>query len=233
MPSRRRFVALTAAALPGLLLAARRRLTALPAALACLEQVNGGRLGVAVIDTATGEHAGYRGRERFPMCSTFKFLLTSAVLQKVDHGQERLDRSIAIPPEPLLAHSPLTQPHAGGTMTIDALCHAALNQSDNTGANLLLGTIGGPAAITQFARSIGDTVTRLDRNEPTLNESRDHDPRDTTSPEAMAGNLRKILLGNVLTADSRNQMLQWMQGSLTGLDRLRARIGELVTESLV
>jgi beta-lactamase class A len=224
MTSRRRFVALTAAVLPGLLRAAPRRLMALQSTLARLEQVNGGRLGVAVIDTATGEHTGHRGDERFPMCSTFKFLLASAVLQRVDQHQEHLDRAIAVPAEPLLSHSPLTQPHAGGAMMVADLCHAVLNQSDNTAANLLLATIGGPPGITRFARSIGDTVTRLDRSEPDLNEARDHDPRDSTSPVAMAGDLQKILLGTVLMPDSRNQMVQWMQGSLTGLDRLRAKL---------
>jgi beta-lactamase class A len=224
MTSRRRFVALTAGALPGLLLAAPRRLAGLQPALTRLEQVNGGRLGVAVIDTATGEHTQHRGAERFPMCSTFKFLLASAVLRKVDQRQEHLDRAIAVPAAPLLSHSPLTEPHAGGTMMVAALCHAVLNQSDNTATNLLLATIGGPPGITRFARSIGDTETRLDRTELALNEARDHDSRDTTSPVAMAANLQKILLGTVLMPDSRNQMVQWLQGSLTGLDRLRAKL---------
>jgi beta-lactamase class A len=221
---RRRFMALTATVLPALLLAAPRRLTTLSADLKRLEALNGGRLGVAVFDTGSGEHADHRGEERFPMCSTFKFLLAAAVLQRVDRGQEHPDRNVAVPAGPLLSHSPLTLPHAGGTMPVEALCHAVLNQSDNTAANLLLTSIGGPPGVTQFARSIGDTVTRLDRTEPDLNESRDQDPRDTTSPVAMAVNLQRILLGTMLTAHSREQMVQWMRGSVTGLERLRAKL---------
>jgi beta-lactamase class A len=226
MLSRRSFLAVTALALPRLLDAAPKGFSTLPAAFAQLEQANGGRLGVAVLDTAIGERSGYRADERFPMCSTFKFLLISAVLRRVDRHQETLDRAIPIPPKPLLFNSPLTEPHASGTMTIADLCHAALTRSDNTAANLLLESIGGPAGITEFSRSIGDTVTRLDRMETALNESLAGDPRDTTSPAAMAGDLNSVLLGNVLSPASREQLTQWMEANLTGLDRLRANLPE-------
>jgi beta-lactamase class A len=109
-------------------------------------------------------------------------------------------------------------------MTIADLCHAVLTQSDNTAANLLLSTIGGPPGITKFARSIGDEVTRLDRTELTLNEALAGDPRDTTSPVAMAADLRTVLLGTVLAAASREQLTAWMAANETGLDRLRAKL---------
>src|SRR5262249_30231338 len=163
------------------------------------------RLGVAVLDTSTGERSSYRGDERFPMCSTFKFLLASAVLRRIDHHEETGDRVLPIAPRPLLSHSPVTEPHAGGSMTIAALCHAITVQSDNTAANLLLETIGGPLGVTRFARSIGDAVTRLDRTELSLNESLDGDPRDTSSPASMVGNLEAVLLGGVLSAESRTE----------------------------
>jgi beta-lactamase class A len=224
MLTRRNFVALTACALPRILRAAPQRFSALPAALAQLEQTNGGRLGVSILDTATGERSGYRPAERFPMCSTFKFLLVAAIFQRVDQHHETLDRALAIPPKPMLFNSPLTEPHAGGVMPIADLCLAALTRSDNTAANVLLQSIGGPPAITAFARSIGDQVTRLDRTETALNESLANDPRDTTSPEAMANNLNSILLGNVLSPSSRNRLMQGMEASTTGIHRLRAQL---------
>ncbi len=226
MFTRRSFVALTALALPRFLHVASKSFSALPDEFARLEQINGGRLGVTVVDMVSGERTGYRANERFPMCSTFKFLLASAVLQRVDRHEERLDRSIPIPPKPLLPNSPLTEQHAGGTMTIAVLCQAALTRSDNTAANLLLESIGGPAEVTDFARSIGDGVTRLDRMEMALNEALPGDPRDTTSPAAMAGDLKSVLLGNVLSAVSREQLTQWMEANQTGLDRLRANLPE-------
>ena len=215
------------AALPDVLLAKpSRRLHSLPAALAALETVNHGRLGVAVIDTGSGERSGYRAGERFAMCSTFKMMLVAAVLQRVDGGRERLQRLVAIPAKPLVGHSPLTEVHAGGTMSVMALCAAALTQSDNTATNVMLETLGGPDGVTQFARSIGDAVTRLDRTETSLNEARPGDARDTTSPEAMAGSVREVLLGKVLTAASREQLTAWMIANQSGQTRLRAHLPE-------
>ena len=179
---------------------------------------------MAVLDTSTGERSGYRADERFPMCSTFKFLLASAVLQRVDRHEEKLDRAVAIPPKPLVGNSPLTEPHAGGTMTVASLCEATLTRSDNTAANLLLATIGGPAGMTSFCRSIGDTITRLDRTETSLNEALPGDPRDTTSPTAMVNDLNSVLLGNVLAESSRKQLTTWMEANQTGLDKLRASL---------
>jgi beta-lactamase class A len=224
MFSRRNFLAVAALTVPCALYAGARRFGKLPAAFAQLEETNGGRLGVAVLDTATGERSGYRADERFPMCSTFKFLLASAVLNRVDAHKETLNRPIAIPSKPLLFNSPLTELRAGGAMTVEALCHAVLTQSDNTAANLLLETIGGPAGITDFARALGDRVTRLDRIELFLNESLAGDLRDTTSPTAMAGDLKAVLLGNVLSQRSRDQITLWMEANRTGLERLRAKL---------
>lgn len=224
MPNRREFIALCGLLVPALGRAAASRLGTLPNVLRQLEQRNGGRLGVTVVDTATGERMAHRGDERFALCSTFKLLLAAAVLQRVDRHQETGHRPIAIPPQPLLGHSPLTQPHAGGTMTVAALCHAVIVQSDNTAANALLETLGGPPGITQFARSLGDRVTRLDRTEPDLNEALAGDPRDTTSPNAMAAHLQTLLLGSTLSPTSRSQLTAWMMACETGLDRLRAKL---------
>jgi beta-lactamase class A len=224
MLSRRCLLVFPGFVLPRLLNAAPTRFGALPAAVTQLEQLNGGRLGVAILDTGTGERAGYRAEERFPMCSTFKFLLASAVLQRVDRKEETLHHALAIPSKPLLFHSPLTEPHAGATMTVGALCHAVLTESDNTAANVLLERIGGPAGITGFSRSLGDSVTRLDRMEIALNESLDGDPRDTTSPTAIADDLKSVLLGNVLKPASRDQLIRWMKASTTGLDCLRSKL---------
>lgn len=223
---RREFIFLTTLVLPRFLRAGIQRFSTLPAAFAQVERTNGGRLGVAVLDTATGERSGYRAEERFPLCSTFKFLLASAVLQRVDRRQEKLDRIVQIPPLPLLSNSPLTEAHAGKTMSVADLCHAILTRSDNTAANLLLESLGGPPSITNFARSIGDEVTRLDRNELSLNECLPGDPRDTTSPTAMVDDLKSVVLGEVLSAASCERLTQWMQANVTGLDRLRAGLSE-------
>jgi beta-lactamase class A len=204
--------------------AARRRFGSLPASLAQLEKDNRGRLGVAVLDIGSSERSGHSTDERFAMCSTFKMLLAAAVLEHVDSGKERLARRIPIPATGLLPHSPATQEHAGSSMTILDLCAAIVTLSDNTAANLLLASIDGPAGVTRFARSLGDNVTRLDRIEMALNEALPDDPRDTTSPAAMVANMQKLLLGNKLSAGSREQLTGWMIANKTGDERLRAGI---------
>ena len=187
-----------------------------------LEAEGGGRLGVAVLDTATGARASHRGDERFPMCSTFKLLAASAVLARVDAAQESLDRRVRYGAGDLVTYSPTTKLHVADGLTMAELCRAALTQSDNTAANLVLASLGGPAAVTAFARSIGDEVTRLDRTETTLNEATPGDPRDTTSPNAMAANLQALALGGRLSEASRNQLQAWLMANETGGARLRA-----------
>jgi beta-lactamase class A len=166
---------------------------------AAIEAKTGGRLGVAVIDTETGARTGYRAAERFAMCSTSKLLSVGAVLARVDVGAETLDRVIPYTQADLVTYSPETSRHAGAGMTLAALCRAAITLSDNTAANLLLTTIGGPKGFTAYARRIGDAHTRLDRTETTLNEAAPGDPRDTTTPADMARNLEKLTLGRTLS----------------------------------
>jgi beta-lactamase class A len=133
-----------------------------------LERLNGGRLGVALLDTAGGRRVAYRGDERFPMRSTFKFLA------------------------------------------------AAMTLSDNTAGNLMLASFGGPAGLTAFARTLGDTVTRLDRIETELNEDTPGDPRDTTSSLAMLGTMQRLVAGDVLSAASRERLIGWLVANKTG-----------------
>lgn len=187
----------------------------LSATLAILEASSKGRLGVSIL-FPSGKRIVHRADERFPMCSTFKFLAASFVLQRVDQGKEHLDRTIAVSKADLVAYSPETEKHAGSSMTVAELSKAALTLSDNTAANLLLASFGGPPAITAFARSIGDTMTRLDRNETILNEGTPGDPRDTTTPNAMLANLQRILFGNVLKPASCKQLTDWMLANTTG-----------------
>lgn len=190
-----------------------------------IERSVNGRLGVSVIDTASGVKFSHRGGERFPLCSTFKLLAAAAVLRHVDNGTQRLDRRVVFSSKDLVPYSPVTEKHAGEWgMTVAELCEAAITRSDNTAGNLLLASIGGPGAITNFARSLGDTVTRLDRIEPALNEATPGDPRDTTSPDNMGANIEKLVLGNALKPESRKQLTEWLLANQTGGKRLRAKL---------
>ncbi len=188
-----------------------------------LEARVGGRVGVFAVDTGTGRQLSYRPDERFAMCSTFKWVLAATVLTRVDRAQLSLDECVSYGLADLLEYAPVTGEHlAEGCMTVDALARAAVTVSDNTAANLLLVKVGGPASLTQFVRSLGDQVTRLDRTEPALNNSDPGDPRDTTSPRAMVGLMRQILCGDALSPAGRERLLGWLQACTTGRARLRA-----------
>lgn len=195
---------------------------AAPVELAAYERQTGGRVGVYAHDLRTGRKLAWRADERFVMCSSFKASLAACVLHRVDKGKERLDRIIAYGPGDLLGNAPVARGNlAKGGLSVEEMCRAAVEVSDNTCANKLLASIGSPAAMTAFWRSIGDQVTRLDHNEPELNRSPPGDPHDTTTPAAMAANLRRFVLGDVLSPASRGRMTDWMLGCQTGADRLR------------
>jgi beta-lactamase class A len=192
--------------------------------LAALEKKNGGRLGVFAVDTASDAYVGHRPDERFAMCSTFKFLLAAAVLERVDRGEERLDRRIAFGAADLDDYAPVAKAHVTEGMTVSELCAAMIEWSDNTAANLLLNMIGGPGGVTQYARGLGDSETRLDRNEPTLNTAIPGDERDTATPRLMVQDMRSILVGAHLSYSSRTLLQTWLIECKTGAARLRASV---------
>ena len=192
--------------------------------LAALEIQSQGRFGLHVLDTVSGAEAGWRGDERFPMCSTFKTLLAARVLYLAQRDEIRLWRKLYYSPSEVVAWSPISEKRAGanGGMTVQELCEAMVLVSDNTAANVLLEASGGPAALTQWLRELGDGITRLDRNEPSLNTALPGDERDTTTPQAMVQSLQKLLLGDVLEGYARALLQQWLVDSRTGDKRVRA-----------
>lgn len=193
--------------------------------IAAIEKRTGARIGVAALDTGSGKSFDHRSEDRFPMCSTFKFLAAAALLKRVDEKQEKLDRFVSYGEKDILEYAPVTKAHLNdGGMTLDALCVAAIEQSDNTAGNLLLDTIGGPGGLTKFTRSIGDEKTRLDRKEPDLNDVGPGDERDTTTPAAMCANMQRLVLGNVLSDSSRRQLEDWLQHNETGTLMIRAGV---------
>lgn len=191
--------------------------------LAELERRHGGRLGVAILDTGSQRLITHRGDERFAMCSTFKALAVAYVLARVDRKEEDLSRLIVYGKEQLVPYSPTTEKHTGdGGLSVGSICEAAVTLSDNTAANLLLDSSGGPQGLTDWLRLTGDQVTRLDRREPDLNENRPGDLQDTTTPIAMAQTLRTLIFTEVLSDPSRDQLIAWLVSNTTGDQKLRA-----------
>ena len=193
--------------------------------IAAVEARIGGRIGVAALDTGNTKHVEHRADERFPMCSTFKFLAAAAVMKRVDEKKEKLERFVPYGAKEILEYAPVTKEHLkDGGMTLGALCAAAIEQSDNTAGNLLLDAIGGPSGLTNFVRSLGDRLTRLDRIEPELNSAIPGDERDTTTPAAICSDIQRLLLGDALSEASRRQLEDWLQRNETGGPMIRAGV---------
>lgn len=180
-------------------------------------------VGLYGVDLASGRTVANREGDSFAMCSTFKAYLAARILQKAQRGELALTDTHFIDPAKVVGYSPVVGPVAGSAVPLVQLCQAALQQSDNTAANALLTVIGGPPAITEFARSFGDDRTRLDRWETELNSALPGDPRDTSSPKALGEGIRALLTGTtVLDEQHRAQLDTWMRGNLTSARSIRA-----------
>lgn len=185
-----------------------------------LERRFDARLGVYAVHTGTGRELAHRADERFALCSTFKAVAAAAVLDR--NPPAHLDKRIHYTQADVLPNSPIGQQHLTDGMTIRELCDAAIRYSDNLAGNLLHADLGGPGQITEFARSVGDQLTRLDRNEPALNTAVPGDERDTTTPRAIASTLRTLVLGDRLRPDARALFTDWLLRNTTGDARIRA-----------
>ncbi len=191
-----------------------------------LERRYAARLGVYAHDTATGRTLAYRANERFPLCSVFKTLAAAAVLRDLDRDGEYLARRIRYTEEYVTAsgYAPITgtDENVAAGMTVAELCAATVSHSDNGAGNLLLRELGGPTAITRFARSLGDPTTRLDRWEPELNTAEPWRRTDITSPRAIGRTYARLLLGGVLPRADRELLTGWLVANTTNTARFRA-----------
>lgn len=192
--------------------------------LATLEKTSGGRLGVYALDTGNGVEIRQRADERFPLCSTFKLVLASAVLAKSVEAPHLMEQRIRYAASDLLDYAPTARQHLSEGMSVAALCRATVELSDNTAANLLIKMLGGPSAVTAYARSIGDHEFRLDRWETELNTAIPGDLRDTSTPAAMARTTRAVALGDALPASQRQTLQTWLRNCQTGAKRIRAAV---------
>jgi beta-lactamase class A len=226
--ARRRSFVLAAMATPFAMptFANNQKANAVNNALAKLEASANGRLGLSAINTGNGMRVHYRANERFPFCSTFKVIVAAAILKKSETDKDLLTKRIRYSNDELdkSGYAPITQKQIASGMTIAELCAATLQYSDNAAVNFLMKNLGGPAAITAYARSIGDETFRLDRWEPELNSALPGDVRDTTTPAAMEMSLQRLTLGNALALPQRDQLLTWLKGNTTGGKRILAGV---------
>lgn len=194
------------------------------AAVAEYEAVSGGHVGLYAENIQTRRKLEWRAGDRFVMCSTFKASLAACVLSHVDRGQCNLEEVLHYDASSIQDwHAPVAKANlARGSLSVREMCKAAVEESDNTCANILLALIGGPSALTAYWHQLGDRVSRLDDTEPLLNSEPPGGVENTTTPASMATILRHIALGRSLSPSSRTILLEWLIGCKTGSNRLRA-----------
>ncbi len=187
-----------------------------------LEARHGGRLGVAV--STAGRSFSHRPDDRFVYCSTFKMYLAAAILERVQRGEERLDRMVPVTRADMVSHAPVTEPAIGSSLSVETLCKAIVEVSDNPGANILIRELGGIGALRAWYRSIGDQSTTVDRLEPMMN--RVDGDKDTITPTQSVANLERLLVAadTPLTAGHKALLLRWMFDSPTGAARIKAGV---------
>jgi beta-lactamase class A len=86
----------------------------------------------------------------------------------------------------------------------------------------LLEQLGGPVAVTRLCRSLGDTVTRLDRWEPELNSAEPWRVTDITTPLAIGTTYARLAVGRALAGADRRRLTGWLLANTTGGERIRA-----------
>ncbi|KNB53269.1 class A beta-lactamase [Streptomyces caatingaensis] len=187
-----------------------------------LEQRFGARVGLYALDTGTGREVTYRADERFAHCSTFKALAAGALLHHASDAE--LDQVVTYRPEDLQKWAPIARKHVATGMKLREVAAAAAEYSDNTAANLLLDHLGGPAGLQKELRGIGDSTISTDRTEPGLSDAVPGDTRDTSTPRSIATDLRRYVLGSVLSDGRRQLLTDWLVHNTTGDRYIRAGV---------
>jgi beta-lactamase class A len=201
-------------------------------AMIAVERSSAGVLGVEVLDLGSGKRRSWRAEETFPMASTFKVAVALAVLRRVDRGDLRLADVAHVTPadlRPGMGDGLAERFPNGFDLSIANLAAAMVEESDNTACDALLAHIGGPTAVMAMLRDLGVSGLRVDRAELDLGHDIDtegaafsRDPRDQTTPLAMAGLLQQIVTGKAASPASTATLVGWLEATKTGAARLRA-----------
>lgn len=191
-------------------------------AFEALEADFGARLGVYAVDTGSGATVEHRADERFAYASTYKALAAAALLDRTTPAE--LDQVITFTTADLVTYSPVTEQRLATGMTLRELADAAVRYSDNTAANLVVRELGGPDGFEEDLRALGDQVTQPERTETDLNGATPGDERDTSTPRALAADLRAYAVDDALTEDDRAVLTDWLRRNTTGDTLIRAGV---------
>jgi beta-lactamase class A len=188
--------------------------TAMQAQLAPLVDSFHGRLGIAVVDLASGEtRAAINADERFPTASTIKTAVLVEAWQQIEDGRLAIGGVVELRKEDKVGGAGvLNRMHDGLALTIGDLLHLMIALSDNTATNLLIARVG-TSRVNAKLDALGLTNTRLFR--PTFRDGRaDALPElereyglGMSTPREMARLMAAIGRGQVVSAEACERML--------------------------
>jgi beta-lactamase class A len=209
--------------------------SAFEAQLAALANSSGGRIGVAAMDLTSGRSFDVLGDQPFPLASTSKIAIAATFLDGVDRGRFRMDQMfpLMVPLPSKKFDGPVAPVRAGTMLSAQSLIELSLTRSDNQATDALLAAVGGPQAVTAWARRAGINNFRIDRDIATLvrddgavDPATTIDQRDSVTPQAMVRLLTGIYRGQWLSPTSRNYLIATMERCVTGKHRIPALLPE-------
>lgn len=126
-----------------------------------------GVLGFGLMNLESGEFWVRLGDRTFPMMSVFKLPLGAVALSEVEAGRLSLSETLTVTDKELSPPlSPIGDAWPGRTTyTANEILTAAVVDSDNTAADLLMKRIGGPGAVAAWLQSKNVDEIRIDRYE--------------------------------------------------------------------
>ncbi len=189
-----------------------------------LENKHGGVLSVYAVNMNNDDVVFYKDEIRLPFCSTVKFMLVASLLKKSENEPSLLNKKILISKERVnkSGYAPVTKKFIDSYVSLKELAEAAITQSDNAAANIIIEEVGGISKVNEFAQTIGNAKFSLDRIAPQLNSAIPGDLRDTATTKFMTNAMAKIVFGNILQEYQRNLLKGWMINNKTGDNRIRA-----------
>ena len=144
-------------------------LDALTTELTRIAATSGGKLGVTAVHLESGRRVAVLGDEGFPMASTFKVPVAVKLLDRVDHGELKLDTMVAL-------HAADLHPGSGTlldlfnkpgvSLSVRNLLELMMLISDNSATDVCMRLAGGPQAVTAHLQKLGVSGIRVDR--PTI-----------------------------------------------------------------
>lgn len=139
---------------------------------ALADRARPGLLNLAVMEIGGGAPFVADATGLYPLAGLAKLPIAAATLALVDAGRLRLNTRLQLsaadlaPPPSRINAEVLKRPDAGAlALPVADLIALAIQQDDSTASDLLMGTIGGPAAVTAWARANGVEGLRVDRSD--------------------------------------------------------------------